>query len=113
MFLALARTEERVKRKDYVYGIGDVGAAKAWPLSVFAGCRLINDAVVPLEVVLIGDQAPRSVRSYVRKGHRTEASDRVRETKDPGGLWRVTVAALIACFIRPRRRVSRFQTPGL
>ena len=35
----------RVKRKDYVFGIRDVGAAKTWPLSGFTGGRVINDAV--------------------------------------------------------------------
>jgi hypothetical protein len=37
MFPVLVKNEERVKRKDYVFGIRDVGAAKAWPLSGFTG----------------------------------------------------------------------------
>ena len=90
MFLVLVKNEERVKWKDYVFGIRDVGAAKAWPLSGFAGGRVINDAVGQREIVLIGDQATRSVRAYIRKDHQFEAADRARQIKGPGGLWTIT-----------------------
>ena len=41
MFPALVRDESRLKRKDYVFGIRDVGASKAWPLDLFTDSTVI------------------------------------------------------------------------
>jgi len=95
MFPVVVRSEEHVKRKDYVFGIRDVGAAKAWPLSAFAGGRVINDAIGQREIVLVGDQETRTVRAYFRKGLHFEASARADQIKGPGGLWKMTEAALV------------------
>jgi hypothetical protein len=100
MFPVLVKNEERVKRKDYVFGIRDVGAAKAWPLSGFTGGRVINDAVGHRKIVLIGDQTTRSVRAYIRKDHQFVAADRARQIKGPGGLWTITEPALIGPKVR-------------
>ena len=35
MFSEFVRNEEHLKRKDYVFGIRDVGAARAWPMTAF------------------------------------------------------------------------------
>jgi hypothetical protein len=91
--------EGRLRPKDYVFGIREVGAAKAWPLKAFAGGAVINDAVGPRRVVLIGDAATRSVRAYDR-GDRNfeaggEAGGETDRLKGPGGLWQVTEAALL------------------
>ena len=67
--------ERQHKQKDYVFGIRDVAHAKAWPLEAFAGSAVINDAIGPRELVLIGDEATRTVRAYERRGQVFEAVD--------------------------------------
>jgi len=67
MFPAVVRDESRSKRKDYVFGIRDVGAAKAWPIEVFAKQPILNDRVGLKNVVLIGDAKTRTVRAYERQ----------------------------------------------
>jgi hypothetical protein len=94
MFPAQA-DESRLRRKDYVFGIRDVGAAKAWPLAAFAGGVVINDAVGSRPVVLIGDAETRSVRAYERGGRYFEAAAEDALLQGPGGLWQVTEAALL------------------
>ncbi|MEM6847678.1 MAG: DUF3179 domain-containing protein [Pseudomonadota bacterium] len=56
----------RLAPKDYVFGIRDVGASKAWPLAAFAAEPVINDRVGGLNVVLMGDPDGRTVRAYER-----------------------------------------------
>ncbi|MEM7441505.1 MAG: DUF3179 domain-containing protein, partial [Pseudomonadota bacterium] len=58
--------ETALKQKDYVFGIREFGAAKAWPLSAFKDRRVINDQIGQTKVVLIGDEAGRTVRAYER-----------------------------------------------
>ncbi len=94
MFPARA-DESRLRRKDYVFGIRDVGAAKAWPLAAFAGGAVINDAVGNRAVVLIGDAETRSVRAYQRGARHFEAAAGDNRLQGPGGLWQVTEAALL------------------
>ena len=55
-------------QKDYVFGVRQFGAAKAWPLAVFKDRRVLNDKIGNREVVLIGDEAGRTVRAYLREG---------------------------------------------
>jgi hypothetical protein len=94
MFPARA-DESRLRRKDYVFGIREVGAAKAWPLAAFAGGVVINDAVGSRAVVLIGDAETRSVRAYQRGGHSFEVTVEEHWLRGPDGLWRVTEEALL------------------
>lgn len=90
MFPASADTT-RLANKDYVFGIRQFGAAKAWPLSAFAHAPVINDTVGALPVVLIGDADGRTVRAYER-GARTFSPDLVAD----GAKWHITEDALVA-----------------
>jgi hypothetical protein len=94
MFPARA-DETRLRRKDYVFGIREVGAAKAWPLAAFAERPVINDAVGPRAVVLIGDAGSRSVRAYDRGKRRFEAASEDNRLRGPDGPWQVTEEALL------------------
>ena len=95
MVPALVRNEENVQRKDYVFGIRDVAAAKAWPVTAFAAKPVINDAVGGRNVVLIGDAATRTVRAYDRKDHEFEKTDSPDRLAGPGGEWTLTEDALV------------------
>ena len=65
MFPAVVARDE-LGQKDYVFGVRLPGGAKAWPLSAFAGGRVINDTVGFQNLVLVGDAAGRTVRAYDR-----------------------------------------------
>jgi hypothetical protein len=94
MFPALlGRTE--LKPKDYVFALRSSGSEKAWPLARFAGGRVINDTAGILDLVLIGDQATRSVRAYRRDGRHFEKSEDPTVLTSAGETWRVTEEALI------------------
>jgi len=96
MFPAFVRDESVLKRKDFVFGIRDVGSAKAWPVEAFHNNRLINDAVGSKGVVLIGDADTRTVRAYERKNNEVfkPLSDGRLQTKDDD--WQVTEAFLVS-----------------
>ena len=95
MFPTVVRNEETVRRKDFVFGIRDVAAAKAWPIEAFADEPVINDAVGDRTVVLVGDAATRTVRAYDR-GDRIfgKAADPDR-LSGPGGEWMLSEDALV------------------
>ncbi len=98
--------ETRQRQKDYVFGVQMVGGAKAWPLEVFAGGRVINDAVGAAPLVLIGDAAGRSVRAYERRdGEAFEMAGEGLRTGD-GVAWEFTEEALVAADGRSRARVA-------
>jgi hypothetical protein len=94
MFPALV-DETRHLQKDYVFGVRDFGAAKAWPLTAFAGGRVINDELAARPLVVIGDAAGRTVRAYERGPHRFSKTDDVSTLQAENGVWQVTEAALI------------------
>ncbi|MEO1293035.1 MAG: DUF3179 domain-containing (seleno)protein, partial [Pseudomonadota bacterium] len=54
------------RQKDYVYTVRTFAAAKAWPLEVFEGGRVLNDTLGGKPVVLIGEAGTRTVRAYER-----------------------------------------------
>ena len=81
--------EAQLRQKDYVFGIRNVAASKAWPLKVFTGGAVINDAVGLRDVVLIGDNETRTVRAYDRGGRMFEATAERNTLRGPGGLWKV------------------------
>jgi hypothetical protein len=54
------------KAKDYVFGIREFGASKAWPLAAFADSPVINDTIGGKPVVLLGNPETRTVRAYER-----------------------------------------------
>ena len=92
-----ARTaDRRLAAKDYVFVLRLEDGEKAWPLTEFVGGKVIADRVGMLDVVLVGDQAGRTVRAYRADG-RTFAA----VPDDPGRLdsdgqsWRIEEAALI------------------
>jgi hypothetical protein len=95
MFPTIVRDESRVKRKDFVFGIRDVAAAKAWPLTAFRSQPVINDAVGSRKVVLIGDPLTRTVRAYNRKGHTFAGTVTNGHIVGPGGSWKITEGALV------------------
>ncbi len=95
MFPALSG-DARLAPKDEVFGLRVTGAARAWPLSAFAGGRVINDRLGAIPLVLIGDAATRTVRAYRSRGQPFEVSG-----NDPaiiiseGQPWRVTETVLL------------------
>lgn len=95
MFPTRVRDETLVKRKEFVFGIRDVAAAKAWPLTAFAAEPVINDSVGSRPVVLIGDAATRTVRAYDRGAIAFRAGDMTDRLSSPGGTWKITENALV------------------
>ena len=95
MFPALA-DENRLKQKDYVFGIRSFASSKAWPLSVFEGSKVINDSIGTTPIVLIGDAATRTVRAYERGQRRFERNDKFEDQiTGPGGPWQITENELV------------------
>lgn len=95
MFPALVRDESQLKRKDYVFGIRDFGAAKAWPVEAFRKKRVINDAMAGKNIVLVGDAATRTVRAYERGDETFEAGSADGAMKSKAGDWKVSENFLI------------------
>jgi hypothetical protein len=96
MFPTIVGNEETVKRKDFVFGIRDVGATRAWPVDAFNGRPVINDAIGTKNLVLIGDAQTRTVRAYERGDRTFAASDTAHRVSGPGGDWTLTEEALVA-----------------
>jgi Protein of unknown function (DUF3179) len=104
MFPALA-DQGRQRQKDYVFGIQQFGAAKAWPLDAFARRPVINDAVGDVAVVVIGDADTRSARAYERGAlqfSRREAA----LISDDSTVWVISEEALLAPDGRRLPRVA-------
>jgi hypothetical protein len=95
MFPAAVREGTPLQQKDYVFGVRDVGAAKAWPVAAFAGGAVINDAVGSRSLVLVGDAATRTVRAYDRRDLVFKWSGQEEAIDGPGGPWHVTEDALV------------------
>jgi hypothetical protein len=90
MFPAIVRNEERVRRKDYVFGIRAPGGAKAWPLYAFESGAVINDQVGLSNIVLIGDAAGRTVRAYERGETEFSKSPAAGALISDAGEWTVS-----------------------
>ena len=88
MFPTTVRDESVLKRKDYVFGIRDFGAAKAWALQAFTKEPVINDKVGQNNVVLVGDPNTRTVRAYHRVDQTFTPGDN-GTLSGPGGAWTV------------------------
>jgi hypothetical protein len=95
MFPAIVRNEEQLRRKDYVFGIRELGAAKAWPLDAFEKHPVINDTIGARNIVLIGNPLTRTVRAYERGAHSFRKSDENNHLAGPGGVWKIGEAFLI------------------
>ncbi len=96
MFPALVRDESVLQRKDYVFGIREFGAARAWPMSAFETRRVINDVMGDRALVLIGDAATRSVRAYARGPQVFEPGETPDQLRDGHTIWQITEEALHA-----------------
>jgi len=94
MFPTLVRDESVLKRKDYVFGIRDFGAAKAWPLSAFGKQPVINDTIGSKSIVLIGDPLTRTVRAYERGEQEFVAGTSANLVSDGARDWSVSEAFL-------------------
>ncbi len=86
--------EALFRQKDYVFGIRDVAAAKAWPIEAFAGSAVINDQVGSRKIVLVGDAATRTVRAYDRGDRRFEAANDPGQLDNSGDIWQIGEEAL-------------------
>ena len=95
MFPAIVRDEERLVRKDYVFGVRDVGVARAWPLEAFRERTLINDRIGERNIVLIGDAETRTVRAYERGGVSFAEGDAPDRLESPEGTWSIEEEALV------------------
>ena len=89
--------DDALAAKDFVFGMRATGGAKAWPLSAFADGVVINDRVGLVDVVLIGDEATRTVRAYRRDGgvEFTADNDVLDRLSGGGTTWTVTEEALV------------------
>ncbi len=95
MFPALV-ADKRLKPKDYVFALRAGDREKTWPLSAFEDDAVINDTVGPLDVVLIGDAATRTVRAYDAGGRDFAAvADQPDSVIAEGKVWKVEEDALV------------------
>ena len=79
--------QTRQKAKEYVFGIREFGASKAWPLDAFAQTPVINDTIGEKAVVLLGNAKTRTVRGYAREEFTfTRDTDGVLKSQD-GASW--------------------------
>lgn len=94
MFPVIVKDESQLKRKEYVFGIRDVGVSKAWPITAFSDVHVINDAIGDRNLVLIGDAATRSVRAYERGEREFAVGDSEEQVKDGETIWQISEASL-------------------
>lgn len=106
MFPALVSDESVVQRKDYVFGIRDFGAAKAWPLKAFTRKTVINDQIGSKNIVLIGDATTRTVRSYERGDIEFEHGGSLESLKSDAGSWVISENGLTGPNNEKLARVS-------
>ena len=84
------------KAKDYVFSLRDGTVKKAWPLKFFKDGKVINDTAGEQKLVLVGDEASRTVRAYESSGIKFENTDDPVKVSGDGKTWKVTEAALVA-----------------
>ncbi|MGI9352807.1 MAG: DUF3179 domain-containing protein [Rhizobiaceae bacterium] len=95
MFPATVDTTEH-KAKDYVFSLRENSVKKAWPIKYFAGGKVINDTAGEQKLVLIGNEADRTVRAYDSSGI-VFSGDGLSDTiKGDGKTWEITENALVA-----------------
>ncbi|MEM7525093.1 MAG: DUF3179 domain-containing protein [Pseudomonadota bacterium] len=95
-----------LSKKEYIFGIRDFGAQKAWPLTAFGRGRVINDRIGTRDIVLTGAATGRTVRAYDRKGIDFVAGPDAETLIGDGQSWRATEAALIGDDGRKLGRVA-------
>ena len=94
MFPADIGDESVVARKQQVFGIRDVGAQKAWPITAFAAEPLINDALSGRNLVLIGSAETGAVRAYERGDRTFDAGPSPDMLVSENQPWTITETAL-------------------
>ena len=88
--------DERLRKKDYIFGVRGLAASKAWPLDVFADTPVINDKVGTQSLVLIGDAATRTVRAFERGRDETFELNTDNTLKTGDTSWLVTEGFLVS-----------------
>jgi len=106
MFPTIVRDESQLRRKDYVFGIREFSAAKAWPVEAFRNKKVINDKIGATNLVLIGDAETRTVRAYERAGLIFKEGASSLELKNGNDSWQVTEDFLIGPDGKKLPRVS-------
>lgn len=107
MFPAVVGDERTAKRKDYVFGIRDIGAAKAWPIKAFQKSPVINDRVGLKNVVLIGEAKTRTVRAFEREADEIFSQTPDGVLRSQSGSWKIEEGFLISNDgIKKRGRVA-------
>lgn len=87
--------QSKLRQKDYVFGVRDFGASKAWPLAAFREKKVINDAIGAKSIVLVGAATGRTVRAYERKDVAFAPGPDAATLIGDGQSWRATEDALI------------------
>jgi hypothetical protein len=95
MFFPAVMQDWAHQPKDIVFGVRVDGSANSWALKDFTGRKIINDAVGPAPVVLIGDDASRDIRAYRRGSDEFSAGATTQELVSAGKIWKITEEALI------------------
>lgn len=95
MFPVIVRNEEKVQRKEYVFGIREFGAARAWPLTAFKEKMVINDTIGGHNIVLVGDSSSRTVRAYERENRTFIQSANPGQLFSQGVKWTIREEFLI------------------
>lgn len=95
MFPTLVRDESDVTRKEFVFGIREFGAAKAWPVKAFRDKKIINDTMGGKNIVLVGDADTRTVRAYQRDDQTFNAGSVDGVIKSEAGDWKLSEDFLI------------------
>lgn len=106
MFPTIVRDESKLQRKDFIFGIREFGAAKAWPVEAFRKNKIINDTIGATNVVLIGNADTRTVRAYERGDVSFKNGASSSDLKSNDGDWKVTEDFLIGPNGKKLARVS-------
>ena len=89
MFPTIVRDESVLKRKDYVFGIRQTAASKAWPLKAFSSEPVINDVMGGENLVLIGNTDTRTVRAYKRDNEKFTQGESADQLTSKTGVWTI------------------------
>ena len=89
-----AVTDDSLQQKEQVFGLRISGSRKAWPLSTFATPRAINEQVGIIPVVIIGNEATRTVRAYRSEGKEFTLTEDNKLLSN-GKEWQITENDLV------------------
>ena len=106
MFPVFPRSS-RLATKDVVFVLRLDPDRKLYPLDVFDREPVVNDAVGPTSVVVVGQRATRTVRAYERGNLRFRSGSGPDEliAEGTGARWRIEEEALVA--VAGGRRLPR------